>query len=161
MSHTELHRQLGVSPLSKSTCIELGLLEKGWPQTRVATAAALSVEQPHSQEPAAPPVHAGRDLAAVKEAIVAEFRQSFKTRLSAPWQDHQCTSTCAALPCTASNTGLAQCHFSGETQWRHSFRLWGRKASLKKSQWVSHSHGAIPWWWSPRSRQQSLGSPST
>ena len=78
--HTELHvcRQLSVSLLSKSTCIELGLLEKGWPQTRVATAAALSVEQPPSQEPAAPPVPAGRDLAAVKEAIVAEFRSVFQ-----------------------------------------------------------------------------------
>ena len=42
MCHTGLHiyRQLSVSLLSKSTCIELGLLEKGWSQTRVATAAA-------------------------------------------------------------------------------------------------------------------------
>ena len=78
--HTELHvyPQLSVSLLSKSTCIELGLLEKGWPQTRVATAAALSVEQPPSQEPAAPTVLAGRDLAAVKEAIVAEFPSVFQ-----------------------------------------------------------------------------------
>ena len=78
--HTELHvyRQLSVSLLSKSTCIELGLLENGWPQTRVATAAALRVEQLPSQEPAVPPVPAGRDLAAVKEAIVAEFPSVFQ-----------------------------------------------------------------------------------
>ena len=78
--HTELHvyRQLSVSLLSKSTCIELGLLEKGWPQTCAATAAASGVEQPPLQEPAAPPVPAGCNLAAVKEAIVAEFPSVFQ-----------------------------------------------------------------------------------
>ena len=79
---------------------------------------------------------AGRDLAEVKEAIVAEFPSVFQDAPS------QCTSTCAATPCPASTTGLAQCHFSDETQWRHSFRRWCRKASLKKSQWVSRSRGA-------------------
>ena len=53
-------------------------LEKGWPQTRVATAAALSVEQRPLQEPAAPTVSTGHDLAAVKEAIVAEFPSVFQ-----------------------------------------------------------------------------------
>ena len=44
----------------------------------MATAAALSAEQPHLHEPAAPHVSAGRDLAAVKEAIVPEFPSVFQ-----------------------------------------------------------------------------------
>ena len=78
--HFELHvyRHLSASLFSKCTCIEPSLREKGWPQMGVAIAAALSVEQPPLQEPVAPPVSAGRDLAAVKEAIVAELPSVFQ-----------------------------------------------------------------------------------
>ena len=41
-----VYHQLSISLLSKATCIKLGLLEEGWPHTRLTKAAVLSVEVP-------------------------------------------------------------------------------------------------------------------
>ena len=78
--HTTLHiyPQLSTSLLSKATCIQLGLLEVGWPQSRLAKAAALSVEPPPQAGVSPPPMAVDPDVSALKNAIMAEFPSVFQ-----------------------------------------------------------------------------------
>ena len=78
--HTTLHiyPQLSTSLLSKATCIQLGLLEVGWPQSRLAKAAALSVEPPPQAGVSPPPMAVDPDVSALKNSIMADFPSVFQ-----------------------------------------------------------------------------------
>ena len=78
--HTTLHiyPQLSTSFLSKATCIQLGLLEVGWPQSRLAKAAALSVEPPPQAGVSPPPMAVDPYVSALKNSIMAEFPSVFQ-----------------------------------------------------------------------------------
>ena len=75
-----VYQQLNVSLLSRATCIKLGLLEAGWPHTRVAQAAALSIEPQPSPgaTPPGPPPASNCPIDTIKARLMAEFPSVFQ-----------------------------------------------------------------------------------
>ena len=77
---TTIHvfRNLSVSLLSKASCIQLGLLDQGWPQSRVRQISSLSLSTHVTESRITAPLPKSRDLETVKNSLLERYSEAFK-----------------------------------------------------------------------------------